>query len=112
MVQEGRRLPTLRSDAPESEDVIMFVQFDCGCIGIPLAEPGVSLNVKATAIIIRACDEERDTPRDSLSWAGRDMTGKAWEPLSEFKRNQFHDRLAERFARADRFDEVKRALEG
>jgi hypothetical protein len=80
----------------------MFVKYDCGCIGIPMTD--------SEAIIISACDEDRDTPRESLSWATRSMPDKTYEPFDPRAETNLHARLAKRLNLADRFDTLRGAL--
>lgn len=80
----------------------MFVKFACDCIGIPL--PG------GRAIIIKACDEGPESPRDSLSWMQRVMDERPSTPLSLDDEQELHRQLARRLNLADRFDETRLAL--
>jgi len=81
----------------------VFVQFDCGCIGI-------SIDNGDRGIILSACDEDRDAPRDSLGWAVRDMEDHDCTPLSPDREADLHARLAVRLSLADRFDGIVTAL--
>jgi hypothetical protein len=80
----------------------MFVRWSCDCIGI-IAEGN-------DGIVIIACDEDRDTPADSLSWFRRDMSDKTVVPLTAEAEQTLHTRIARRFGKADRFDDVQSAL--
>jgi hypothetical protein len=80
----------------------MFVRYSCGCIGIPLDT--------AQGVVVSACDEERDAPRDSLSWGIRPMPDKTWELLPDREQTVLHARLGKRLARADRYDIARAAL--
>jgi hypothetical protein len=85
----------------------MFVRYSCGCIGIPLSD--------TRGVIVSACDEERDTPRDSLSWGVRLMLdtayiGKTFTALPEREETALYTRLGQRLASADRYDIARRAL--
>ena len=82
----------------------MFVTFECGCVGIEFGVDG------SESIVLMACDEDRDRPRESLSWFTRNMRGKAVEPVSADIETRLYQRIASRFAKADRFDDVRRAL--
>lgn len=81
----------------------MFVKWECGCVGIQTDDP-------QAARILQACDEARETPAGSLSWFTRDQSGKSWAPLQAAKIAELHQRIAQRFAMADRFEDIRRAL--
>jgi hypothetical protein len=81
----------------------MFVKWECGCIGIETEEP-------EGARILKACDEGIDAPAGSLSWFRRDQSGKSCTPLSAEQIADLHLQIARRFALADRFEDVRRAL--
>ena len=84
----------------------MFVKWDCGCVGINVGIVGPH----AQGIVIRPCDEDRDAPRNALTWFARDMTGKTVEPLSDVAEANLHRALGLRLAKANRFDTVTQAL--
>lgn len=80
----------------------MFTRFKCGCVGI---------HVKGEkAIIIDACDTDRDVPINSLSWFWRNVSDEEMTPLDEQREARMHERLAWRLAKADRFDDMRHAL--
>jgi hypothetical protein len=80
----------------------MFCKWDCGCIGIASDDH--------RAIVIIPCEGERDSPRNSLSWFKRNMIGKTSEPLDVEDEVELHQKIAQRFGAADRFDLIAQAL--
>lgn len=80
----------------------MFVIYTCGCVGLPI--DGKS------AIVVKACDEDRDASADSLSWFHRDVGDKTFMAVEPERARKLHQQLAVRLAMADRFEDVQRAL--
>lgn len=86
----------------------LFVKWDCGCIGLGTRFLSPT---HTEGFIIKACDEDRDAPVNSLSFFHRNMEGHTVSFLSKDQAEAMARQIAERLSMADRFEAIHRALD-
>jgi hypothetical protein len=81
------------------EDDFMFVQYSCGCMGIPLSGKD--------ALLLDRCD---DPDGDSTTLEIRDMDGKESEPLNDSHSKNLIQAAYYLIGDGYRFREIKKLL--